>query len=361
MARMQKAQARRDALPSLLAGAASILIYPATIFAFLHWVMSKDAKQEIIGWLEGVTRYIHGLIFGPSHPTIRIFLLSVYMIALVLGIGTLMVLELRRFTRTETFDVPYIGKPLQIPPIKNYYYIPAMVAPRELAAKLKSAERDLATLRQQQDALSRENQELSQRLVSLVSASQALQQEADHYTDALQEMYRLLGYVQALLSCEVSEYPEEFRRAMDEVATTLVRVTSDKGNDTYSSIMMVNPESALLEIVGSNGLSHESRSRTFRKGQGFAGWIWERGQPDVCPDIAQDGRFEAPDCKPSGPYRSIIGLPILDSGQEVIGALFVQSRRTASFHPSRDTAVLSYFAKLLAICITDKTRREIGP
>ena len=53
------------------------------------------------------------------------------------------------------------------------------------------------------------------------------------------------------------------------------------------------------------------------------------------------------------PFCSIIGVPVLDFDEEVLGALFVQCNRENVFDEIKDTFTLSYFGKILAIIFID--------
>lgn len=158
----------------------------------------------------------------------------------------------------------------------------------------------------------------------------------------------------ALISqTDLDSYQRELQVVLNELANTITKVTFDTTNDKHSSIMMPSDDNTVLKIVASNGLTYESRRKTFQRGQGFAGWIWEHKVSAICIDVTQDQRFQQEGCAPSGHYRSIVGVPILSSTKEILGAIFVQSRRIDVFDESKDSAILSYFAQLLAIIITD--------
>lgn len=175
---------------------------------------------------------------------------------------------------------------------------------------------------------------------------------------ALEETHRLSAYVLHLLSTDgKQEFKQLFDQVMNEFANSIIKMTAMDHPVKHSSIMMVDQDEQVLRIVGSNGLPVGSGRRTFRKGKCFAGDIWETGRASVCDDVLQDRRFQDLECRPSATYRGILGVPVIGIDEDVMGAMFVQSRDAKAFAPKRDVAVVSYLAQLLAICFSEHRRR----
>ena len=199
---------------------------------------------------------------------------------------------------------------------------------------------------------------LAAQLEVQIKTSERLQEDVDQQISVHEEMFRILGHVLVLLNLKTSDdYQAQFKYLMDELSNSVTKVTVDRVSDKYSSLMIVDIARNVMRIAGSNGLSHESRRREFRMGQGFAGWIWEQKRSDVCDDVVTDDRFHQEGCAPSGQYRSIVGVPVMGVNREVVGALFVQSRRAGVFDRERDPAILLHFARLISICGADYFRR----
>ena len=218
---------------------------------------------------------------------------------------------------------------------------------KELNARANSALQDV----KRRDATI---QELTMQLKTLTEQGEQSQTMSAILTYAIREVYRMLGISMAVArSGESLTYEQEFHELMKEFANAIKKVTLDNKADKSSSIMIINPACNYMEIVGSNGLEHASLARTFERGQGFAGSVWETKAPQICGDVLSDRRFRQEGCSPTGPYRSIIGIPILDHSNDIVGAFFVQCHRVDSFALDEDILLLSPFARLLALALVE--------
>ncbi|HZN09179.1 MAG TPA: ATP-binding protein [Pyrinomonadaceae bacterium] len=69
-----------------------------------------------------------------------------------------------------------------------------------------------------------------------------------------------------------------------------------------------------------NGFEKVSRSRTFARGAGLPGRIWESGKPWWIPNLTEDRDFSRADVAESAGLRAAFGFPIL-LGDEVVGVI----------------------------------------
>lgn len=324
-------------------------------------------RKECIDFLLTTSDYISKWFKTVKIINLQFILVVIYYASIPLGLVTFLVLIFRWFKTTPEFEIPYISRFFpSLPQIKNKFYDEAYIKTsrkvKELSKKLTAVGKELTHYKINNEEINQEKQrietnrnKLIEDLEVLIKKSETLESETRHYISSTEEMRKLLDHVLALINCiDLVSYTREFSATANEFANTITKITVDPINDKSSSIMMVSMNGQFLEIVGSNGLSYESRKKNFLKGQGFAGWIWENLIPGVCPDVNVDQRFQQKGCEPSGFYQSIVGVPILAFGnKEILGVLFVQSRRPNVFDEIKDTANLSYFAKLLAIIFTD--------
>ncbi len=340
----------------------SLTLFAITLFLGTL-LISNDTKKVILNSSMWFVDHITKGISQIREINCRFALTTIYFAVIIVGIATTVKSIFIWFLTSKTIEIPLLRRNYPfIPPFKNKFYRDDLVKTPEqvknLNARLKEAKRENKRITQEYEIakqiitqLKQSNKELSEFTQDYFDYKKL----ADHNVYATEELYKLLGHVLALVCCVDQEsYLREYTSVMNEFANTLTKLTIDQVNDKYSSIMAIVGDS--MVIVGSHGLNHDSKKKTFTRGQGLAGWIWENGQPAICRDVNEDERFRQTGCHPSGLYRSIIGVPVFDCDKAVIGALFVQSRRPNVF-VEEDLAMLSYCAVLLAIIFTNHMLR----
>jgi signal transduction histidine kinase len=112
------------------------------------------------------------------------------------------------------------------------------------------------------------------------------------------------------------------QKALDRILAAAVRSTrADSG-----SFILVNPNSGLLDIEASQGLSERAKKVKLRPGEGITGWVATTGKPLRTGDVREEKRYVAINAK----VRSEMAVPVEMRGQ-VVGLLNVDSTEVDAF------------------------------
>ena len=112
------------------------------------------------------------------------------------------------------------------------------------------------------------------------------------------------------------------QKALDRILAAAVRSTrADSG-----SFILVNPNSGLLDIEASLGLSERAKRVKLRPGEGITGWVATTGKPLRTGDVREEKRYFAINAK----VRSEMAVPVEMRGQ-VVGLLNVDSTNVDAF------------------------------
>ena len=95
---------------------------------------------------------------------------------------------------------------------------------------------------------------------------------------------------------------------------------------TSGSVVLFNPNTALLEIEASHGLPPAAAQLRLRVGEGITGWVFRKGRPALVGDVAKDPRYVELDAR----VRSELCVPLTVEGQSR-GVLNVDSDRADAF------------------------------
>ncbi|MFJ8519388.1 GAF domain-containing protein [Lysinibacillus xylanilyticus] len=143
---------------------------------------------------------------------------------------------------------------------------------------------------------------------------------------------------------------EGLKLIIEECITVLEKDQSDK------SISLFKVEGNQLKIASSVRINFESvDKRVFNKGEGFAGYIWERNAPEIVNNIKEnDSRFEDGGL-PATKIGSILGYPLAIEDQ-VVGVLCLQSESEEGFKKS-DLITVEFYVRLCTfLMIHDKIK-----
>ncbi|WP_374724208.1 GAF domain-containing protein [Calidifontibacillus erzurumensis] len=137
---------------------------------------------------------------------------------------------------------------------------------------------------------------------------------------------RLMSSVNFLYSLDEKHLTEKMlKEALSECITILEKDLSDK------TISLFEVDGNVLKIRESTRISMESSfKRTFKKGEGFAGYIWKTQEPCIVNkvDYENDDRFKG--VSSNYKFGSILGIPLkVDS--LFIGVLCMQSENKNGF------------------------------
>jgi signal transduction histidine kinase len=113
--------------------------------------------------------------------------------------------------------------------------------------------------------------------------------------------------------------PQKILRLVLREAVRITRANS-------GSIVLINPNTGLLDIEAAVGLPKKAQRLKLKPGEGVTGWVAQRGQPLRVPDVTADPRYVK--ARPS--VRSELAAPLEVEGQ-VMGVLNVDSDRVHAF------------------------------
>ena len=112
------------------------------------------------------------------------------------------------------------------------------------------------------------------------------------------------------------------QKALDRILAAAVRSTrADSG-----SFILVNPNSGLLDIEASHGLSEKAKRVKLRPGEGITGWVATTGLPLRSGDVRKDKRYFSINPR----IRSEMAVPVEIRGQ-IVGLLNVDSTKVDAF------------------------------
>jgi len=112
------------------------------------------------------------------------------------------------------------------------------------------------------------------------------------------------------------------QKALDRILAAAVRSTRANSG----SFILVNPNSGLLDIEASQGLSERAKRVKLRPGEGITGWVATTGKPLRTGDVRAEKRYVAINAK----IRSEMAVPVEMRGQ-VVGLLNVDSTKVDAF------------------------------
>ncbi|MCA9679523.1 MAG: sensor domain-containing diguanylate cyclase [Kofleriaceae bacterium] len=113
------------------------------------------------------------------------------------------------------------------------------------------------------------------------------------------------------------------------------------------SVMLLDGKRQRLLAKASYGLRTERIHRlSFAIGEGVAGWVLQRGEPALIPDVAHDPRFVVLE-KAKTPIVSLACVPI-EARTERVGVVTVTSGKVGSF-ASHDVELLRFIARTIAL------------
>ncbi len=121
------------------------------------------------------------------------------------------------------------------------------------------------------------------------------------------------------------------QKALDRILAAAVRSTrADSG-----SFILINPNSGLLDIEASHGLSERAKKVKLRPGEGITGWVATTGQSLRTGDVRKEKRYVAINAK----IRSEMAVPVEMRGQ-VVGLLNVDSTNVDAFSATDEARLI---------------------
>jgi signal transduction histidine kinase len=112
------------------------------------------------------------------------------------------------------------------------------------------------------------------------------------------------------------------QKALDRILAAAVRSTRAESG----SFILLNPNTGLLDIEASHGLSQKAKNVKLRPGEGITGWVATTGQPLRTGDVRADKRYVSISAR----VRSEMAVPVEIRGQ-IVGLLNVDSTKVDAF------------------------------
>lgn len=130
---------------------------------------------------------------------------------------------------------------------------------------------------------------------------------------AIDALYRISS-----LTSSTDDPSEALQIILDEMVQVL--------EASSASISMINPETNTLRIEVYSGLPADTDSLQLPLGRGITGWVAQRGESLVVPDVTKDSRY----VKIKSSIRSEMAVPLEEQGT-VIGVVNVDSENVDAF------------------------------
>jgi GAF domain-containing protein len=113
-----------------------------------------------------------------------------------------------------------------------------------------------------------------------------------------------------------------------EILEAVARLAFEPLDCTQCSVFRVEATGIVVRAAQGNLKHHLSPSKTFRLGQGVAGWVAKYGQSALVPDTGADERFDPTWSSP--PPQSLVVVPIFIE-QKVYGVISIEHSRQNAF------------------------------
>ncbi|MFH1416384.1 MAG: HD domain-containing phosphohydrolase [Elusimicrobiota bacterium] len=137
---------------------------------------------------------------------------------------------------------------------------------------------------------------------------------------------------------------------MTDICNLIVEYSTDMLDTKMGSLMLINKNTNMLEIVAARGLSTKViKSTKIHVGEGIAGIVAHEGKTIYCEDIENDVRFMR-NSKIRYSSKSFVAVP-LKIKNKVIGVLNVNSKRKGQQFSRRDIKLLDILADQAAVAI----------
>jgi len=121
------------------------------------------------------------------------------------------------------------------------------------------------------------------------------------------------------------------QKALDRIMAAAVRSTrADSG-----SFILINPNSGLLDIEASHGLSERAKRVKLRPGEGITGWVATTGKTLRTGDVRKEKRYVSISAR----VRSEMAVPVEMRGQ-VVGLLNVDSTKINAFSATDEARLI---------------------
>lgn len=172
-----------------------------------------------------------------------------------------------------------------------------------------------------------------------------------------EELVRQLIFLEDVLkiNLEIAQAPD-LNKAMDHVVRGFVRVSQARSG----SLMLVNEQTACLEPQAYFGdcWLNGRKPRAFEKGTGIAGLVWQTRRPFRCDDVRQEPRYLGSDDPRGFEVRSLLSVPLIGFGGDVIGVINVDSSTPGFFDAKMEKLLLDLANRVVSLIEKTKALQE---
>ncbi|HRY29891.1 MAG TPA: GAF domain-containing protein [Elusimicrobiota bacterium] len=140
--------------------------------------------------------------------------------------------------------------------------------------------------------------------------------------------------------------------ALDVVLDNLMGMGMQLIGAEAASILLMDEELGQLYFAAATGAKKEEMKRIYlKKGEGIAGWVADRGEVLLIPDVSKDQRFSKKADKASGfMTKSILAVPLKTEGK-LVGVAEAINKKDGSEFNETDAQMLSTLASYGAMAI----------
>ena len=140
---------------------------------------------------------------------------------------------------------------------------------------------------------------------------------------------------------------------LDELLALVMEKAQEVMRAEASSIFLINEEANALECTVALGSHGDKVRKVIRlaKGQGVAGWVWEKSTPLIVSDVSKDPRFYSNVDQQSGfRTKSILAVP-LENKEKIIGVAEVINSKDGGVFAEYDLNLFTTFCRQVALAI----------
>ncbi len=139
---------------------------------------------------------------------------------------------------------------------------------------------------------------------------------------------------------------------LDQTLQQIARAVAEEMRADLCSIFLYDEARRELILRATNGpRPYNGNQFSLRMGEGYSGWVADKGQPLIVRDACADDRFAYEASAYSPPYHGLLSLPIIFFTVEKLeGVMSVQTRETREFTPE-EVGFLEVVAGQLAMNI----------
>ncbi|HZS75833.1 MAG TPA: GAF domain-containing protein [Ktedonobacteraceae bacterium] len=139
---------------------------------------------------------------------------------------------------------------------------------------------------------------------------------------------------------------------LDQTLEMIAQKVADELNGELCSIFIYDELQRVLTLRATNGPRPMSGHYMLHLGEGYSGWVAQKGRPLLKPDALTDGQY-AVEARAYGPeYRGLMAVPIIFFGgvERLIGVISVQTSAPRNF-PNEEINFVEVVAGIIAINI----------